>query len=621
MNYFQQLARALDLKSTSKWIVLSILVGCVAGVGAYLFEKLSRFVEYIAIGSCAGYWPAEPGGEAGLVGPQDSHFSPGLLLAVMSAGGLISGWLVYRFAPEAEGHGTDAVIDAFHNQRGRIRPAVPWIKAIASAVTLGTGGSAGREGPIAQIGAGISSQLASWLKLADRDRRIMLAAGLAAGVGAIFRAPLAAAIFAGEILYRDPDIDSDVVVPAAMSSIVSYTVYSLFLPRELRFTPLFGDTLQFEMNSLLELLPYTALAIVLSLISALYIRVFYSTQKAFSRLPIPFYFRPALGAFAAGLLGLICYQLFDRDMNLLGVLSTGYGVLQEAMEPQISISVTVLWVVAIVKILTTSLTISSGGSGGVFGPSMVIGGCVGAALGQSFQQVWPDLVTQPQAFTIVGMAGFFAGAARAPISTIIMVSEITSNYQLLLPTLLVATLCFLFGSHTTLYHKQVANRIDSPAHHGDFVIDVLEGITVQDVYQRNPTMMKIPEGMNMRGIVHSLAMSQQRYFPVVDKAGNMVGIFSAEDMRKYLYDEAIWQLANARDVMTVNIVTVSPREDLNSALRKFTALNVDELPVVDDVGALLGMVRRKEAIAAYNRRLMEHKQGDSMGDGKRPEAN
>jgi len=225
--------------------------------------------------------------------------------------------------------------------------------------------------------------------------------------------------------------------------------------------------------------------------------------------------------------------------------------------------------------------------------------------------LWPELVMTPETYAIVGMAGFFAGAARAPISTIIMVSEITSNYHLLLPTLWVASLCYLFGSHTTLYRKQVRTLVDSPAHHGDFVVDVLEGITVADVYQRKPNLVKIPEGMTLRGIVHSLTMTSQRYFPVVDDNDTMVGIFSAEDVRSYLYDETIWQLAVARDVMTTNIVTVTPPEDLNSALRKFTVINVDELPVVEE-GALLGMLRRKEAIAAYNRRLMEHKTGDAV---------
>ena len=178
---------------------------------------------------------------------------------------MISGYIVFKWAPEAEGHGTDAAIESFHQGRGLIRARVPIVKTISSAITIGTGGSAGREGPIAQIGAGFGSLLATKLKLSDRDRRIMLASGMAGGVGAIFRAPLAGALFAGEILYREGDIESDVVVPAAISSIVSYSVYSLFMPAEAAFLPLFGNGLHYQMSSLAELLPMALMSIVLVL--------------------------------------------------------------------------------------------------------------------------------------------------------------------------------------------------------------------------------------------------------------------------------------------------------------------------------------------------------------------
>jgi chloride channel protein, CIC family len=208
------------------------------------------------------------------------------------------------------------------------------------------------------------------------------------------------------------------------------------------------------------------------------------------------------------------------------------------------------------------------------------------------------------------MAGFFAGCARAPFSTILMVTEMTGSYRLLLPTLWVAALCFLLCRRWTLYEKQVPTRLDSPAHRGDFIVDVLEGIRVADVYQRERKLIYVPERTSLDDIVHLLAKTPQRYFPVVDDNGRMIGIFSAEDVRSYLYDDTLWKIANAGDVMVTNLVTVTPDDDLNTALRRFTALNLDELPVVDpeERGKLLGMLRRKESIAAYNRRLVEHKQ-------------
>jgi CIC family chloride channel protein len=267
--------------------------------------------------------------------------------------------------------------------------------------------------------------------------------------------------------------------------------------------------------------------------------------------------------------------------------------------------------IALVKMATTSLSIGSGGSAGVFGPSMVIGGCLGASVGLVFQGMWPDSVIEPEAFAVVGMAGFFAGVARAPISTIIMVRALTGDFGLLVPTMLVSTLTFVACSRWKLYPMQVPTRMDSKAHRGDFIIDVLEGLKVRDVYRRDRQITMIPEAMTLDEIVHHLAENHQHYFPVVDCDNRMVGIFTDDDVRSYLYNDSIWTLALAGDVMISNFVSISPDDDLNTALKRFTSLNLDELPVIDpnnDAGTLLGMLRRKETIAAYNQRLMEHKQ-------------
>lgn len=610
MNSFLRTLRDVELRSTGKWFGLSALVGAIAGLGAILFHAVGQTVMHYAFVSTSGFPAAEAAGEGQWFAEVETVFNPWIMLLVMAIGGLASGILVYVWAPEAEGHGTDAAIDAFHNKRGIIRARIPIIKTIASAITLGTGGSAGREGPIAQIGAGVGAVLGSTLKLSARDRRILMAAGMGAGVGAIFRAPLAGALFAGEILYRDADLESDVIVPAAVSSTIAYSVFCFSLPENLRFVPLFGREVGFAVSSPLELLPYTVLAVILVLVGILYIRGFYWTRDVFRAIPILPHFKPMIGAILAGVVGLIVYYSFGQNTDALAVLGSGYGTLQKALDASESLAISLLVTIALVKIVTTSLTISSGGSGGVFGPSMVIGGCVGAAVGKVFHWWVPALVTQPKAFVIVGMAGFFAGCARAPFSTIIMVSEMTGDYRLLLPTLWVSTLCFLLGSRWTLYEKQVKTRLDSPAHRGDFIIDVLAGMQVADVYKKNANIKTIHEGTSLDTIVHELPKTFQRYFPVVTDKDEIIGIFSADDVRSYLFDDSIWQVANARDVMTQVVVSVSPDDDLNTALTRFTALNVDELPVIDPAqpNRLLGMLRRKETIAAYNRKRLEHKQ-------------
>lgn len=607
----EQLLRWVDWRSSGRLVFLSILVGLIAGVGAIVFQWLNDSVVHFTLAEFAGYTPRNPAGEhtpyPAAIGPP----VPWAMIAVMAVGGLLSGAIVYTFAPEAEGHGTDAAIDAFHNRRGMIRARIPIVKTIASAITIGTGGSGGREGPIAQIGAGFGSYLATILKLPARDRRILLAAGVGAGVGAIFRAPLAGALFAAEILYSDADLEADVIIPAATASIISYSVYCLSLPETVRFMPLFGSDLgQLRFENPLQLLPYGVLSVILVVVGVAYIKVFYGAHALFKQLPIPRMLRPALGAALAGIIGVALFHGWRRDPRAFAVLGTGYGTLQEALGSASSVGIPLLLTIAVVKIITTALTIGSGGSGGVFGPSMVIGGCVGSAFGLMCHSLWPEIAPAPEAFAIVAMAGFFAGCAHAPFSTIIMVSEMTGGYGLLLPAMWCSTLCFVMGRPWKLYSKQVSSRLESPAHRGDFLVDVLEGMTVQDVFDPQQSVTTVPEGTPLSRIVRILSETGQHYFPVVDADQRMVGIFSETDVRGYLFDETIWKLAVARDVMTSKIVSITPTDDLNTALRRFTATEIDELPVVDpqDRTRLLGMLRHKELIVAYNRRLAEHQQ-------------
>jgi CIC family chloride channel protein len=601
--FWQRLAQLASLHSTGKWFLLASLVGVAAGLGGIAFQIIDQTIFHYGLELFAGYSPAEAAGESRLFAKPEVVLNPVALLAVLGLGGLLAGFLVYTFAPEAEGHGTDAAIDAFHHKRGFIRPIVPIIKLLASAVTIGSGGSGGREGPIAQIGAGFGSYLATLFGLPARDRRILLAVGVAAGVGSIFRAPLAGALFAAEILYRESDLETDVIVPGAVASTVGYSVYSYWLPPEARFLPLFGKELQYSVASLLELLPMTLLALVFAAVSVLYIKMFYGIHRAFKKLRLWRMVRPVVGAVLTGLIGLGLYYATGKDQHALAVLGTGYGTLQVALSKPETMGFTLLISVALLKILTTSLTIGSGGSGGVFGPSMVIGGCTGASVGTFFHYLWPELVPEPAIFAIVGMAGFFAGAAHAPISTIIMVVELTGDYSLLIPTMWVSMLCFTLCQRWTLYDKQLPSRLDSPAHRGDFLIDILEGFKVSDVpWKQRDT---VPEAMPLKDIVRFVARTRQHYFPVIDRENHFIGIFSTDDVRGYLYNEAIWNLAIARDVMTTRVVSVHPEDDLNTTMRRFTELNLDEIPVLHatEPGRLLGMLRRRDVISFYNEKL------------------
>ena len=465
------------LRPQARLLGLSLLVGIIAGIGAVVFFTACQVVVHYALDGMAGYRPHAPTGESSIFSDTLQVFCPWLLLIVPTLGGILSGWLVFTFAPEAEGHGTDAVIAAYHHPHGRIRPRVPLVKLIASALTIGTGGSGGREGPIAQIGAGFGSFLGSVLRLKPVDRRVLMAAGMGAGVAAIFRAPLAGALFAAEVLYRSSDFESEVLLPAALSSITAYCTFGLVfgwqplfsLPPELLSSLTFHEPLQ--------LVFYLILALFLVVLAMLYGRTLYGLTYLFHRLPLKPHFKPALGAFLSGLVGLALYFCLGGQRQVLAVLSFGYGVLQDAMtlpasaEGSLMLAL-ILLAVAFGKIMTTGLTIGSGGSGGVFGPSMVIGGCGGGAIGILLHRLWPGAVPHPASFVIVGMAGFFAAAAKTPFSTLLIVCEMTGNYNLLLPTLWVCALCFLLADEQSIYRSQAESRLRSPVHQGDYVRQV-----------------------------------------------------------------------------------------------------------------------------------------------------
>ena len=252
--------KKINYAYATRWAFYFVLIGLIAGTGSILFHYLCQLGSHYFMDLLAGYRPPAPTGEHHLLAPTNTPFNKWILLFLPAAGGILSGWLVYTFAPEAEGHGTDAAIDSYHRKGGFIRGRVPVVKTIASAITLTSGGSGGREGPIAQIGAGFGSLLATKLKLSHRTRRIMMAAGIGAGVGSIFRAPLAGALFAAEVLYKDPEFESEVIIPAGISSVVAYCLFCL----------VFGWGSLFDSPSLtfrnpLELGPYIVLAVTLSL--------------------------------------------------------------------------------------------------------------------------------------------------------------------------------------------------------------------------------------------------------------------------------------------------------------------------------------------------------------------
>lgn len=578
-------AKATEIAVAGKWLFYFVLIGIIAGSGAILFHYLCGLGMHYFLDLMAGYRPGAPAGEHLLLPHTQTPFNRWILLILPAAGGLVSGWLVYTFAPEAEGHGTDAAIDAYHHKGGHIRGRIPFIKTIASTITLTTGGSGGREGPIAQIGAGFGSFLATKLKLSERERRIMMAAGIGAGVGSIFRAPLAGALFAAEVLYRDPDFESEVIIPAGISSVVAYCLFCLAFGWGSLF-----DSPGFKFQNPLELGPYIVLAGVLVVTGVLYVKVFYGVIALFKKLRVPNHIKPAIGGLLTGVIGFF----------LPYTLAFGYGIAQDAIFNRVAIPT--LIALALGKIFTTSFSIGSGGSGGVFGPSIVIGGAMGGAVGKIFHMLIPTIVTHPGSFVIVGMAGFFTAVSNTPISTIIFVSEMTNSYHLLLPSLLVCSLCYLLAKRWTIFENQVKSRIDSPAHAGEFMMDILQTMKVEDLTSLIKDVRCVNEDMPFSEFKKIFQTTKQHYFPVMDSRGNFSGIFSSTDIREVIFTSHLEDLVVMKDIMISDIIITTPSEDLNTVLLKLTQKNIDALPVVNekDHGAFLGLIYRRDIISHYN---------------------
>jgi CIC family chloride channel protein len=274
-----------------------------------------------------------------------------------------------------------------------------------------------------------------------------------------------------------------------------------------------------------------------------------------------------------------------------------------------SITIGFLLALAIGKVLTTSFSIGSGGSGGVFGPSIVIGGAMGGVVGKICHQIMPGIVSEPGAFVIVGMAGFFTAVSNTPISTIIFVSEMTNSYHLLLPSLLVCSLCYLMSKKWSIYEKQVKSKIDSPAHAGVFLLDIMQAIKVKDLMHLVKEVTLVPQAMPFSEFKKLFSGTKQHYFPVMDKNDRLVGIFSSTDIRGVLFSSEIEHLVVMKDICTTSIIVTTPSEDLNTVLQKFTLKNIDSLPVVQegDHGILLGLLDRRELNAFYNRQIQKMK--------------
>lgn len=604
------LTGGIELISFWRWTRLSVLVGLVTGLAASGVFWVLEWGESLLVERMELYSSPGAGGMENRVLSSGTPTQWLLLLCVPALGGLAAGLISWRFAPETMGAGVDQVIDAYHNHAGRVRKRVPIVKLIATLFTLGSGGSAGREGPMAHIGAGFGSYLADRLGLSARERRLLLLAGAAGGISALFRAPLGAALWSLEVLYRK-DFESEGLFPCLVSSVTAYSVFTtIYHPGSL-----FYVQVQYEFQPA-QLLFYGLMAVACAPFGLLWIALSRASLHRFwAPLRLPPWLKPALGGLALGAMCIV----------LPWVFSTGYAWMQDSLRPLADPArqlpggyrgFGVLLGLAVAKMFATTLTVSSGGSGGKFAPSLFIGGFVGGAFGLLFHELAPSVVTQPTAFVLVGMGAFYAGIARVPIATIILVSELFGSYDLLVPLMFSEMITLLLLGRHSLYDRQVEDARHSPAHAAEFTIDVLEDLSVADHYVKGRAAATIPDTMNLKDFLAHVSATADSFCVVRDAAGDLAGIVSLSNVRAVVDEGDFLSFMLVTDAMWP-FRSISPHDNLRTALAAFLDTRYDHLPVVDpaEPRQILGMLSQQQIFAAYDAELLRRRlqrEGDSM---------
>lgn len=531
-----------------------------------LFYGAIDLATHLLLGLIAGAVPPQPAGEGATVLRPIAR--PWLLPLVTGLGGLIVGLIVYNFAPETARGGTDTVLTSFHHQNGLIRKRVAPIKLIASAITIGSGGSAGREGAAAQIMAGIGSWLAQTLRLDDHDRRIAAVAGMGAGIGTIFRAPFAGAIFGAEVLYKR-DFEADAIFPTFIASVVGYTVYGAIVGWQ----PIFGPRTDFGFHDPRSLVGFLALGILAGVIGLLFEATMSGVTRAFDRLPLPVVIKPAIGGVLVGLIGIY----------LPASMGMGYGFVQFSVNNDYTtLSGLLLALLVFAKIATTSLTIGSGGSGGDVAPAMVVGGFMGGALWAGLHFVAPALVqgVQPGAYVLVGMAAFFGGISKTPLAMILLVTEMSGELSLIAPAMLATMVAYVITGDASVYHAQPPTRLDSPAHRDDYALPLMQRVTVREtleavggaappVVASDAPLTAASELLRQSGAAAALARED----------GRIVGIITITDIAHTPPSDL--ETVRVGQVMSREIVSAYPDETLYAAWLRMTRRGMRQMVVVE----------------------------------------
>lgn len=597
LPYYSQIASAvramrgmkwnLDFSYFRKWILIGFLLGVVAGLGAVALFLSVEFFTGLFLGLGAGYFPPLPGGFQSNFGYTLFIEKPWMLPLITGLGGLLVGLITTRFSPESEGHGTDAVIDAYHHKSGNIRARVPLVKGIASSITIGSGGSGGTEGPAGQIAAGFGSLIGKLFKLDEDEKRIAVAAGLGAGIGSIFKIPLGGAVFSAEVFYRR-DFEVRALIPGLVASVTGYTVFGFVFG----WHPLFTIPLDLvKYTNPISLLLYALVGLISAGVSIGYVKTFYTISDYFSKIRIPKYLKPAIGGVLVGMIGIVFPQ----------ILGTSYGWLQIAINKDTILPLGIIGAIVIFKILATSLTLGSGGSAGVFGPSMVIGGFLGAFIGTAFHLLglftWVDV----SSVIIVSMVSFFGATAKTPISSIIMGSELTGGYALLAPMMLATFVAYIMsGQHNSIFRNQVLNRSASPAHRMEYQLPILRDMYVKDAI-RVP-VNKLSKDVTIDEALQIMNRNNSKMIAVVNENELLHGVVYKQ--RLYEFPDEYRKSIKLESIMIKDPFFAYSSDSLHDALIRLSSNELQEMPVLsNENNKVLGIITIADLVKLYDKEV------------------
>jgi CIC family chloride channel protein len=555
--------------------VLAVIVGMAAGFGAVGFRHLINFFQSVAYGS--------PDELLEVVKNIPWHIK----IWIPALGGVIVGPLVYFLAREAKGHGVPEVMEAVALKGGVIRKRVVLVKTLASAISISTGGSVGREGPIVQIGSAIGSTLGQALKVSADRMRTLVGCGAAAGIAATFNAPIAGSMFALEVVLGDFGLAT--FSPIVVSSVVATVVSRAYL----------GDTPAFivpayELVSAWEMPLYLVLGLFCAAVGVLFTKTLYRVEDLFDNIRFPEYFKAVMGGMILGILGLFFPQ----------ILGVGYGAMDMALMQQISLWLMLFLVV--VKVLATSITIGSGGSGGIFAPSLFLGAMAGGFFGILVHTLFPTITASPGAYSIVGMGAVVAATTHGPLAAILILFEMTGDYKIILPLMFSCIVGTIAGSQMlkdSIYTLKLARRgIDIKE---GKEVNILKSIHVEEIMSHR--VETIPEGCALVTMADIIAKSKFNSFPVLDADNRLAGILSFNDYSEAIFDDDLKHLIVARDLATSDVVTVSANDNLYTALEKISRKDFTTLPVVseNDSGQLVGIISRRDIIGAYDKAVLK----------------